>query len=326
MKNIYKNLARITAAAAVLSISVSAYAHSEYLITMNALSSNIPAMVDLDKPVITETDALVPIRPLAEEAGMFTSWDQSTQTATITLYSCAWADNRIERHAAELMESANTYGLDITPYSITADFGINNNTAVLKYNYKDSDDEIISLGKEVKISDTAELVNNGTLMVPLKSSMEMFGLEVNLDNDDMAADISIPEYTKAPSDMSFVAEKAKTAEVKTVTVDKDAEVNNDPKLGKYLGRFRITHYCTCSSCNGGWGTSTAWAGAIKPGQTIAVDPNVIPKLSKVYIDGYGYRIAEDCGSGIKGNHIDMAVSSHAEAMSKGVVYADVYIQ
>lgn len=95
--------------------------------------------------------------------------------------------------------------------------------------------------------------------------------------------------------------------------------------GTYLGTFKITHYCPNSCCNGGYGNNTAWAGKITPGQTIAVDPSVIPKLSRVYIDGYGVRIAEDCGGGIRGNHIDVAVATHAEAMAKGVVYRDVYL-
>ena len=96
--------------------------------------------------------------------------------------------------------------------------------------------------------------------------------------------------------------------------------------GTYLGRFKITHYCPCSICNGGWGNNTAYAGKITPGQTIAVDPNVISPMSWVYIDGYGLRRAEDCGGGIKGNHIDMAVNSHSEAYKIGVVYKDVWLQ
>jgi len=330
---IYKSLIRIVAVSAALCTTLtSASAHSQYLIMMNALRSPMPEIVDFTAhaPVLKDNDLLVPVRPLADEAGMFASWDQPTQTATITLYSCAWGENQVERHAAVLMDNVNTYGLDVTPYSITADFKLNDKNAMLRYNYKDNEDDIISFGKSIEINQAATLVDNGTLMIPLESSMEMFGLDVDLTGTDLTAKISIPEYAKVPSDMGIVAAKEKSPEptaapAASVVVEENSPVNMDPALGDYIGRFKITHYCSCSRCNGGYGNNTAWAGKVTPGQTIAVDPTVIPKLSTVYIEGYGYRRAEDCGGAIKGNKIDMAVSSHAEAMSKGVVYADVYL-
>ena len=89
--------------------------------------------------------------------------------------------------------------------------------------------------------------------------------------------------------------------------------SNGKTKGKYLGRFKITHYCPCYTCNGSNSGRTAWAGQIIPGQTIAVDSSVIGKLQWVYIDGYGYRRAEDCGA-FGGNHIDVAVPTHSMAL------------
>lgn len=103
-----------------------------------------------------------------------------------------------------------------------------------------------------------------------------------------------------------------------------ASDSNDKTKGKYLGRFKITHYCPCYTCNGSNSGRTSWAGQIIPGQTIAVDPSVIGKLQWVYIDGYGYRRAEDCGA-FSGNHIDVAVPTHSMALDMGVVYKDVYL-
>lgn len=100
--------------------------------------------------------------------------------------------------------------------------------------------------------------------------------------------------------------------------------SNGKTKGKYLGRFKITHYCPCYTCNGSNSGRTAWAGQIIPGQTIAVDPSVIGKLQWVYIDGYDYRRAEDCGA-FGGNHIDVAVPTHSMALDMGVVYKDVYL-
>ena len=51
--------------------------------------------------------------------------------------------------------------------------------------------------------------------------------------------------------------------------------------------------------------------------TVAVDPNVIPLGSKVYVSGYGVAIAADTGGAIKGNIIDVYLNSYEECMSWG---------
>ncbi|MBP1932441.1 3D domain-containing protein [Ammoniphilus resinae] len=53
------------------------------------------------------------------------------------------------------------------------------------------------------------------------------------------------------------------------------------------------------------------------GRSIAVDPNVIPMGNWVYIEGYGYRRAEDTGSAIKGNKIDIYFSEDQDAVHFG---------
>lgn len=95
----------------------------------------------------------------------------------------------------------------------------------------------------------------------------------------------------------------------------------------YLGDYKITHYC-CERrkhiCGGGTGL-TATGTTVTAGRSIAVDPSVIPYGSQVYIAGYGWRTAEDCGSGVGGNHIDVAVQTHAQANSMGTKYKDVWM-
>ena len=62
------------------------------------------------------------------------------------------------------------------------------------------------------------------------------------------------------------------------------------------------------------------------GRTIAVDPRVIPYGSKVYIPALGRTyIAEDCGGGIKGNKIDIYMSSNSACNRFGVKYLTVQI-
>lgn len=91
-----------------------------------------------------------------------------------------------------------------------------------------------------------------------------------------------------------------------------------------INNVKITYYCCepykhiCGTGNGITATGTK----VREG-VVAVDPDVIPLGSIVYINGNKY-IAEDTGGAIKGNRIDIAVSTHQEALNLGVNYADVY--
>lgn len=59
--------------------------------------------------------------------------------------------------------------------------------------------------------------------------------------------------------------------------------------------------------------------------SVAVDPNVIPLGSKLYISGYGYALACDTGSAIKGNKIDLFMNSEAECLNFGRRNVTAYI-
>ncbi len=52
-------------------------------------------------------------------------------------------------------------------------------------------------------------------------------------------------------------------------------------------------------------------------KVIAVDPSVIKLGTKVYVEGYGYAIAGDTGSAIKGNKIDVFMPNHSSALKWG---------
>jgi uncharacterized protein YabE (DUF348 family)/3D (Asp-Asp-Asp) domain-containing protein len=62
---------------------------------------------------------------------------------------------------------------------------------------------------------------------------------------------------------------------------------------------------------------TASGARVKEGRTIAVDPDVIPIGWWVYIEGIGYRRAEDTGSAIQGNKIDVYFDSESYANKFG---------
>lgn len=95
-----------------------------------------------------------------------------------------------------------------------------------------------------------------------------------------------------------------------------------------LDDVTVTHYCTCVKCCGKSDGITASGLRATPGVTVAVDPDVIPLGADVLVD-YGdgeihYMRADDTGSGVKGNRIDVCLASHEEAVQAGVTTATVW--
>lgn len=58
---------------------------------------------------------------------------------------------------------------------------------------------------------------------------------------------------------------------------------------------------------------------------VAVDTNVIPFGTKLYVEGYGVAEAADRGGAIKGNRIDLFMETASEARRWGVKTVDMYI-
>ncbi len=330
MKNLKKAVTVILSAVLMVIATFSALADYDISVRMDSIISEDTHYVTFTrmKPIQIDNRTLTPARDMAESAGMQVEWDQPTQTAILTLKADANSDKPIERFAAELFHNIVGFGLDLTPVSITAALKLNESNAVIRYNYADTEGDIVPVGKKYEMVSKAIFIEDGTLMIPIRDSMEMFGLDVDWNQEELCAIVSIPDIADVHSDISIIpnhgeGEFAATPTPAPTPAPTEPAVDT-PQLGTYIGNFKITHYCPCSICNGGWGAYTAWAGELTPGRSIAVNPNTIPKLSWVYIDGYGVRRAEDTGSGIGEYHIDMAVPSHAMAIKLGVVYKDVY--
>lgn len=103
-------------------------------------------------------------------------------------------------------------------------------------------------------------------------------------------------------------EKAVKTESKTSSVSTDSYTTLNVEATAY------TAYCY--GCSGV--TATGIDLRSNPNQkVIAVDPNVIPLGSKVYVEGYGMAIAGDTGGAIKGNRIDLFVPNRSDALDFG---------
>lgn len=90
-----------------------------------------------------------------------------------------------------------------------------------------------------------------------------------------------------------------------------------------LGTYTLTAYCGCARCCGRAGARTSTGTVPKANHTVAVDPRVIPYGSELIINGITYT-AEDCGSGVKGKHIDIYFDTHKEALAFGKQKAEVF--
>ena len=58
---------------------------------------------------------------------------------------------------------------------------------------------------------------------------------------------------------------------------------------------------------------------------VAVDPNVIPLGTKLYIPGYGEALAADTGGDIVGSRIDVVMEDYGEAIQFGRRTVEVYV-
>ena len=83
------------------------------------------------------------------------------------------------------------------------------------------------------------------------------------------------------------------------------------------GTFLCTAYCTEQYphiCGEGHGI-TASGQPIQAGVTVAADQSIFPYGTVLYIEGIGIRIVQDKGGAVQGNHLDVAVDTHENALA-----------
>lgn len=97
------------------------------------------------------------------------------------------------------------------------------------------------------------------------------------------------------------------------------EEPEEPAMHLY-GSCRITFYCHCAKCNGRAGANCA--SGVQPTVNHTVATGSLPFGTRVLIDGVEYTV-EDRGVG--DFQFDIFVSSHEEALQRGLYYTDVYI-
>ena len=142
-----------------------------------------------------------------------------------------------------------------------------------------------------------------------------------------------PQETRETVPMETPVEAESVAPAPTIEPQEDFE--NERIEDALLSRSSVIDDCTvtfyCAErykhiC--GTGDGIAYDGTpVLPWATCAVDPSIIPLGSTVMVDlgdGYGLRTLVANDTGVKGNHIDICVHTHNDAIRLGIQTSTVY--
>lgn len=113
--------------------------------------------------------------------------------------------------------------------------------------------------------------------------------------------------------LAFLFEEEPKEEIIVEEFKPSISINVTPK-----DNFELTFYTHT-------GHRTASGVYPKAGRTVAVDKNVIPLGTMIYVEGYGLFVAEDTGGDIKGKRLDVFVDTKDEAIKLGRKSAKVYL-
>lgn len=166
----------------------------------------------------------------------------------------------------------------------------------------------------------AAIVDN--LVPDNKSRYRNFGVrksESDYTDDNITTYESLDEEISESTNEETLPIPEPITEIVTVTKDIVTALNTS----KYIGEFTITGYCPCEICCQMYsapalGKTTAIEVGAYEGVTVAVDPSVIAYGTKVFIEGYGVRIASDRGGAIKNKRLDIYFATHEAACDVAV--------
>lgn len=165
-------------------------------------------------------------------------------------------------------------------------------------------------------------------LVALSTAINVAQYIAILSRDEAIEDLETRYHAVRAIEADAVAAYGELVErVDAETAARQAQAEAYEAIGayEYIGECTVTHYC-CEPyehiCGDGDGL-TATGIPVTPG-VVAVDPEMIPLGSTVIIDGQAY-LAADTGEAVRGNHVDIAVESHQEAIERGTHTAEVWV-
>ena len=142
-----------------------------------------------------------------------------------------------------------------------------------------------------------------------------------------AATVSIPprcEYVGPITEQAQEQPPVGVNEVAIATMPDAEMVEPVGERWESLGKWKLSFYCPCRQCSSGWGHQTSSGATCVEGVTVACA--ILPAGTRVKIDGYGERIVQDTGAGVRGQHLDVFMESHSECLRHGLKYREVWIK
>lgn len=172
---------------------------------------------------------------------------------------------------------------------------------------KEEVEEAIPFETEEK-NDNSLLKGKSKVVTEGQDGVALKTYEITYENGEEVNRELVEEETVEPSTNKVVAVGTK------VEKKKAPKATPAPKGGKTFIMESTAYGPDCNGCSG----RTAYGININKSpmpKVVAVDPNVIPLGTRVWVEGYGEAIAGDTGGAIKGNRIDVLVKSEAYAAS-----------
>lgn len=206
--------------------------------------------------------------------------------------------------------------------------------------------KVVTEENEIEISDEKKETFAGDVINLLDEKESVANISITNNSNTDVEEIANQYEEETLNNIETVVEsenveqsKVETEDKKDLVTYKDLAEDNPPEEYVKVVEVKATAYCLCKKCCGKSPDSPYYGctnSGIKiiPGtgmKIIAVDPNVIPLNSKVYVEGlygawdYGYAIAADTGSAIKDLKIDLYMDTHEEALQWGRKTVKVYI-
>ena len=179
----------------------------------------------------------------------------------------------------------------------------------IQYNY----DPNIAEGEEVVVQEgepgVAEIVSEIIMLAGLRIDSRLLSETIMAEPVDHIVSIGTRntsprprfEIPSAEGNFTFSRELTMTASAYTAGFESTGKRPGDPNYGITASGMRVQH------------------------GIVAVDPSVIPLGTPLFIEGYGFAVAADTGSSIRGNSIDLFMYNVEDALNFGRRTVTVYI-